>query len=166
VLPSVSGVVVPIARSYADELLGTAPQHAFAFLEAKDAAFFARRAYVSAPRNVSLMPVDGPILFYESRRTGGRGAVVAVGRIVDRTLQPKADLSVESQRRLVVDDVDAFSVTDDILVTSFDNLFALPKPVPLQYLKEIDAIGRANLISAVSIPSEKVTQILTRGWSS
>ncbi|RYE99259.1 MAG: hypothetical protein EOO77_35820 [Oxalobacteraceae bacterium] len=87
-----------------------------------------------------------------------------MGRIVDCTLQPKADLSVDSQRRLVVDDVDAFSATDDILVTSFDNLFALPAPVPLRYLKAIDAAGNANLISAVSLSSEKVTQILTQGW--
>ncbi|MBE1528966.1 ribosomal protein S18 acetylase RimI-like enzyme [Sphingopyxis sp. OAS728] len=162
--PGGNGVIVPIAKAYADELLGTAPQHAFAFMEAKDAAFLARRAYVSAPRNAPLMPMDGPILFYESSRTGGRGAVVAVGRVVDRTLQPKAELSADSQRRLVVDDVDAFSATDDILITSFDNLFALPVPVPLGYLKAIGAAGNANLISAVSLPSEKITQILTQGW--
>lgn len=162
--PGVDGVIVPIAKTFADELLGTAPQHAFAFVEAKDAAFLARRAYVSAPRNVPLMPVDGPILFYESSRTGGRGAVVAVGRIVDCVLQPKTDLSVDSQRRLVVDDVHAFSATDDILITSFDNLFALPAPVPLRYLKLIGAAGNANLISAVSLSSEKVTEILTQGW--
>jgi ribosomal protein S18 acetylase RimI-like enzyme len=164
VWPGGSGVIVPIAKTYADELLGTAPQHAFAFIEAKDAAFLARRAYVSTPRNVPLMPVDGPILFYESIRTGGRGAVVAVGRIVDRTLQPKTELSADSQRRLVVDDVDSFSATDDILVTSFDNLFALPAPVPLRYLKAIGAAGKANLISAVSLTSEKITQILAQGW--
>ena len=162
--PGRSGVIVPIAKAYADDLLGTAPQHAFAFVEAKDAAFLARRAYVSAPRNVPLMPVDGPILFYESSRTGGRGAVVAVGRIVDRTLQPKTELSTDSQRRLVVEDVDAFSATDDVLITNFDNLFTIPTPVPLRYLKAIGAAGNANLISAVSLPSEKITQILTQGW--
>jgi len=164
VWPGGSGVIVPIAKTYADELLGTAPQHAFAFIKSKDAAFLARRAYVSAPRNVPLMPVDGPILFYESSRTGGRGAVVAVARIVDRTLQPKTELSVDSQRRLVVEDVDAFSATDDVLVTSFDNLFTLPVPVPLRYLKAIGAAGNANLISAVSLSSEKITQVLTQGW--
>ncbi|WP_307117703.1 hypothetical protein [Sphingomonas kyeonggiensis] len=162
--PGASGVIVPIARVYADELLGTAPQHAFAFVEAKDAAFLARRAYASAPRNAQLMTVDAPILFYESSRTGGRGAVVAIARIVDRTLQPKAELSADDQRRLVVDDVDALSARDDILITTFDNLFALPMPVPLRYLKSIGAAGNANLISAVSLSSEKITQILTQGW--
>lgn len=162
--PGGNGVIVPIAKTYADELLGTAPQHVFTFMEAKDAAFLTRRAYVSTPRSAPLIPVDGPILFYESSRTGGRGAVVAVGRIVDRTLQPKAELTADSQRRLVVDDVDAFSATDDILITTFDNLFTLPAPVPLRYLKAIGAAGNANLISAVSLSSEKITQILTQGW--
>jgi len=164
VWPGLSGVIVPIAKAYADELLGTAPQHAFSFVKARDAAFLVRRAYVSSPRNVPLMHVDGPILFYESSRTGGRGGVVAVGRVVDCTLQPKTELSSDDQRRLVVDDINAFSVTDDILITSFDSLFALPKPVPLRYLKAIGAAGSANLISAVSLSSEKITQILTQGW--
>ena len=162
--PGLTGVMVPIAKAYADDLLGTARQHTFDFVEAKDASFFARRAYVSAPRNVPLMPVDGPILFYESSRTGGRAAVVAVGRIVDRTLQPKAEISFDSQRRLVVDDVESFSATDDILFTSFDNLFPLPAPVPLSYLRTIGATGKANLVTAVSLSSEKITQILTQGW--
>ena len=133
-------------------------------MEAKDAAFLTRRAYVSTPRNARLMPVDGPILFYESSRTGGRGAVVAVGRIVDCTLQPKLELPPSSQRRLVVDNVDDFSASDDILVTTFDNLFALPAPVSLSYLKKMDAVGNANLISAVSLSGEKITRILTQGW--
>jgi ribosomal protein S18 acetylase RimI-like enzyme len=164
VWPGGNGAIVPISKKYADDLLGTAPQRAFGFLEAKDAAFLARRVYVSAPRNAALLSVDGPILFYESRRTGGRGAVVAAGRVVDRTLQPKAELSSDSQRRLVVEDVDAISATDDILLTSFDNLFALPIPVPLRCLKAIGATGNANLRSAVSLSNEKITQILTQGW--
>jgi hypothetical protein len=89
--------------------------------------------------------------------------VVAVGRIVDRILQPTIGLSADSQRRLVVEDVDAFSSTENILVTSFDNVFALPVPVTLRYLKEIGAAGTANLISAVSLSGQKITQILTHG---
>ena len=162
--PGHDGVLVPIAKAYASELLGTDPQQNFAFMESKDAAFLARRAYVNAPRNAKIMPLDGPILFYESKRTGGRGAIVAVARIVDRTLLPKSELPADSQRRLVVDDVDAFSATDDVLVTSFDNVFPLPMPVPLSYLKTIGAAGNANLISAVSLSSEKITKILAQGW--
>ena len=89
---------------------------------------------------------------------------MAVARIVDRVLISKSELPNDGQRRLVVDDVDAFSATDDVLFTTFDNVFPLPVPVPLSYLKSIGATGRANLISAVSLPGEKITKILTQGW--
>jgi hypothetical protein len=70
----------------------------------------------------------------------------------------------DGQRRLVVDSVDSFSATDDILVTTFDNLMVLPHPVPLNKLKKLDAVGKANLVSAVSLSSEKIEAILTEGW--
>jgi ribosomal protein S18 acetylase RimI-like enzyme/predicted nucleic acid-binding protein len=166
VWPDRDGVVVPIARDYANALLGTNPQQTFDFVENKDAAFLTRRAYVNAPRSAKIMPLDAPILFYESKRSGGRGAVVAVARIVDRVLISKSELPNDGQRRLVVDDVDAFSATDDVLFTTFDNVFPLPVPVPLSYLKAIGATGSANLISAVSLSGEKITKILTQGWLS
>lgn len=164
VWPDRNGVVVPIAKNYANALLGTNPQQAFDFVENKDAAFLTRRAYVNAPRSAKIMPLDAPILFYESKRSGGRGAIVAVARIVDRVLISKSELPNDGQRRLVVDDVDAFSATDDVLFTTFDNVFPLPVPVPLSYLKSIGATGSANLISAVSLPGEKITKILSQGW--
>ncbi|MBP6379275.1 MAG: GNAT family N-acetyltransferase [Sphingorhabdus sp.] len=164
VWPDRDGVVVPIARDYANALLGTNPQQTFDFVENRDAAFLTRRAYVNAPRSAKIMPLEAPILFYESKRSGGRGAVVAVARIVDRVLISKSELPNDGQRRLVVDDVDAFSATDDVLFTTFDNVFPLPVPVPLSYLKAIGATGSANLISAVSLSGEKITKILTQGW--
>lgn len=77
VWPDRDGVVVPIARDYANALLGTNPQQTFDFVENRDAAFLTRRAYVNAPRSAKIMPLEAPILFYESKRSGGRGAVVA-----------------------------------------------------------------------------------------
>lgn len=164
VWPGQEGVLVPIGKAYADDLLGTNPQDSFEFMESKDAAFLTRRAYVSSPKNAKIMRPDRPILFYESKRTGGRGSIVAVGRIVDRILTAKGEMTRENKRRLVVDNVDDFSATEHVLCTTFDNVFVLPKPVPLGYLKSIGAHGNANLISAVSLPSEKIAQILTQGW--
>jgi hypothetical protein len=42
----------------------------------------------------------------------------------------------------------------------------LPFPVSLKELKKIGAAGNANLISAVSLSSDQITQILTLGWPS
>lgn len=164
--PGRDGVIVPISRAYADDLLGTSRQSNFAFIANRDAAFLSRRAYVNSPRAAKQMRPDSPVLFYESKRKGGgRGAVVAVARIVDSVVLRKSDVPKDGHRRLVVDSVDSFSASDDVLLTTFDNLFVLPQPVPFKKLKEIDAIGRANLISAVSLSSEKITSVLTQGWS-
>lgn len=164
--PGRDGVVVPITRAYADDLLGTSNQTRFAFVSSPDAAFLSRRAYVNSPRTAKVMRPDCPIFFYESKRKGnGRGAIVAVARIVDSVVVPKNEVPKDGRRRLVVDNVDAFSASEDVLLTTFDNLFVLPKPVPFNTLKEIDAIGRANLVTAVSLSSGQITKILSQGWS-
>ena len=164
--PERDGVIAPIECAYANDLLGTNLQSSFAFVANRDAAFLSRRAYVNSPRTAHIMRPDTPILFYESKRSGGRGAVVAVARVVDAVVTKKGDIPSDRQRRLVVDNVDDFSATEDVLVTTFDNLFAFPRPVPFMELKKIGAIGGANLVSAVSLPSEKITKILSQGWPS
>ena len=162
--PGRDGVIAPIECAFANDLLGTNLQSTFAFVANRDAAFLSRRAYVNSPRTAHIMRPETPILFYESKRSGGRGAVIAVARILDAVVTKKGDIPSDRQRRLVVDNIDDFSATDDVLVTTFDNLFALPSPVPFKELKKIDAIGGANLVSAVSLTSEKITKILTQGW--
>lgn len=157
------GVIVPIARSYAEDLLGTSDQ--FSLLESRDAAFLSRRAYVNSPRSASLMRPDMPIMFYESKRTGGRGAVVAVARIVDSVLIRKSEVPRDLSRRLVVDSVNEFSSSDDVLLTSFDNLLLLPRPCSLDHLKNINAVGVMNLQSATHLTSDNVGRILEFGWS-
>ncbi|MBY5601740.1 GNAT family N-acetyltransferase [Rhizobium leguminosarum] len=165
VWPGRSGVIVPITKRYADELLGTSRQTRLSFIESMDASFLTKRAYVNSPKSAKLMRPDMPIIFYESKRDRqGMGAVVAVARIVDAVISKKYDIPHEDSRRLVVKNVADFSSSEDVLLTTFDNLMQLPKPVPVKRLKELDAVGRANLISPVSLPSEKIAQILAEGW--
>lgn len=166
VWPGRDGVIVPITRAYADELLGTAVQPNLGFIANRDAAFGSLRGYVNAPRTAKQMRPGAPILFYESMRKGnGRGAVIAVARIVNSVLVAKSQLSPKTDKRLVIDSVEGFSVTDDVLLTTFDNLLAFPKPVRFAELKKLNAVGGANLVSAVSISNQQVTRILDQGWS-
>lgn len=165
VWPGRTGVIVPITKRYADELLGTSRQKRLSFIENMDASFLTKRAYVNSPRSAKLMHPDMPIIFYESKRDRqGIGAVIAVARIVDAVISKKRDLSLEDSRRLVVENVEDFSSSEDVLLTTFDNLMQLPKPVPVKRLRELEAVGRANLVSPVSLPSEKLAQILAEGW--
>ncbi|MDX8502866.1 hypothetical protein RFM99_31360 [Mesorhizobium sp. VK4C] len=166
VWPGRCGVIVPITRAYADELLGTAVQPNLAFVANRDAAFLSLRGYVNSPRSAKKMRAGAPIIFYESKGKGnGRGAAVAVARIVNSIVVSKSQLDPKSDRRLVIDKSDGFSATDDLLLTTFDNLMAFPSPVTFGTLKRFDAVGPANLISAVSLSSEQIDSILANGWS-
>lgn len=91
---------------------------------------------------------------------------MAVARIVNSVVVSKSQLDPSSDRRLVIDQVDDFSASDDVLLTTFDNLMAFPTPVSFDTLKSLDAIGRTNLVSAVSLTSEQIDSILTCGWPS
>ncbi|MBX4959524.1 GNAT family N-acetyltransferase [Rhizobium lentis] len=167
VWPGRDGVIVPITRAYADELLGTAVQPNLAFIANRDAAFLSLRGYVNSPRAAKKMRVGAPIIFYESKGKGrGRGAAVAVARIVNSIVVSKQQLDPKSDKRLVIDSANGFSKTEDVLLTTFDNLMAFPTPVAFDLLKHFDAVGATNLVSAVSLSSEKIDSILTFGWSS
>jgi ribosomal protein S18 acetylase RimI-like enzyme len=157
-------VIVPIQRAYADELLGTNLQTRLPFIANRDASFVSRRAYVNTPRARNVMRPGLPILFYESGKNGGRGAVIAAGRIVDSVLAPKARPSRDTMRRVVVDDLSDFSALDDVLMTTFDNLLLFPKPVRFATLKNLDAVGGRNLISATPVSHDKMVQIIAAGW--
>lgn len=157
-------VVVSIQKRYADELLGTSEQTPFSFMESRPAAFLSRRAYVSSPRNAPHMRAGRPILFYESERSGGRGAIVAVARIVDVLLQPKSAVSEDHLRRLVVDDVDEFSSSSDVIVTTFDNILTFPRPFARRDLANINAIGSSNLQAATPMTPENLNKVLDAAW--
>jgi ribosomal protein S18 acetylase RimI-like enzyme/predicted nucleic acid-binding protein len=165
--PGRDGVIVPIARAYADELLGTAVQPNLSFIANRDASFLSLRGYVNSPRTAKLMRAGSPIIFYESGRTGnGRQAAVAVARIANSVVISKSLLDAKDDSRLVVGNVDQFSKSDDVLLTTFDNLMRFPRPVPYEILKQLNAAGRASLVSAVSLSSEEIDAVLTCGWSS
>ncbi|MGB5950369.1 MAG: GNAT family N-acetyltransferase [Parvibaculum sp.] len=166
VWPGRDGVIVPITHTYADELLGTGVQSNLPFIVNRDAAFLSLRGYVNSPRTAGNMRVGAPIIFYESKGKGsGRGAAVAVARIVNSIVVPKSQLNPKSDKRLVIDTADGFSATDNVLLTTFDNLMVFPAPVAFDALKRFGAVGPTNLVSAVSLSSEKIDSILTCAWS-
>jgi ribosomal protein S18 acetylase RimI-like enzyme len=165
VWPGREGVLVPIRKPYADELLGTSSQANFSFIHNKDASFLSRRAYINSPRSAKAMRPGSPIIFYESKRDGhGRGAAVAIARIVSSIVVAKSLVDPKLDRRLVIDNADAFSGTDDVLLTAFEGLIPFARPVSLKKLKEFGSFGRANLVSAIPLSSDQMTSILDCGW--
>lgn len=162
--PGRDGVIVPIAKSFADDLLGTADQ--LYMFGRPNAAFVGLRTYFNSPRTAPMMRNGVPILFYESKRSGGRGAIVAGGRIVDATIVPKEQVSDELLRRAVVEDLDPLTTSSDVLATSFDSLIRFPNPVTLDTLRQLGAAGTSNLQTTTALPNAQLAAILDRGWSS
>jgi GNAT superfamily N-acetyltransferase len=161
--PGRDGVIVPIAKSFADDLLGTADQ--LYMFGRPNAAFVGLRTYFNSPRTAPMMRAGVPILFYESKRSGGRGAIVAGGRIVDATIVPKEQVSDELLRRAVVEDLDPLTTSSDVLATSFDSLIRFPNPVTLDTLRQLGAAGASNLQTTTALPNPQLAAILDRGWS-
>ena len=162
VWPGREGVIVPIMRNFADDLLGTSDQ--FLLFGSPEAAFVTRRTYFNSPRAATLMRPGVPMLFYESIRSGGRGAIVAAARIVDATVMAKEQVPEELLRRAVVEDLEPLSASTDVLATSFDNLLRFPAPVPLKRLRVLGATGSANLRTATALTSAQLSAILEQGW--
>ncbi|PDT90929.1 hypothetical protein CO669_08145 [Bradyrhizobium sp. Y36] len=162
--PGRDGVIVPIAKSFADDLLGTADQ--LYMFGRPNAAFVSLRTYFNSPRTAPLMRSGVPILFYESKRSGGRAAIVAAGRIVDATIVSKERVSDELLQRAVVEDLDPLTTSSDVLATSFDSLIRFPNPVTLDTLRQLGAEGSSNLQTTTPLPNAQLAAILDRGWSS
>ncbi len=162
VWPGRDGMIIPIAKAYADDLLGTGAQ--FPLFGSPEAAFVARRTYFNTPRAAALMRPGSPILFYESKRSRGQGAVLAAARIVDVTVVRKTQVSDELLRRAVVEDIEPLSASSDVLATTFDNLLRFPVPVTLDRLRDLGAVGPANLQTTTALQSTTLSTILDLGW--
>lgn len=161
--PGRLGVIQPIQKEFADELLGTSLQ--YSLLEQRDAAFLSRRAYVGTPRSANVMKSGKLIFFYESKKRNGRGGIVAVARIIDVLVTKKDRISDKLARELVVEGVEKFSQTKDVLHTSFDNLLVFPNLCSLGFLRDIGAEDGRNFVTATSITDTQVQKILKQGWS-
>lgn len=160
--PGRDGAIVPIAKNYADDLLGTGDQ--LPLFGSPEAAFVAKRTYFNSPRTVGLMRPGTPIVFYESKRSGGRGAIVAAARIVDATVVPKVQVSDGLLRRAVVEDLGPLSASAEILATSFDNLLRLRVPVSLEAMRQMGIDVASNFQTTTALPCAQLGQILEKGW--
>jgi predicted nucleic acid-binding protein/ribosomal protein S18 acetylase RimI-like enzyme len=160
-LPKRKAVIVPITRTFAADLLGTDLQ--YSFLEVPEAHFLSRRTYFNTTRATHSMIRGSAIAFYESSRGGGRGAIVAIGRIVDVTSIPVVNAPEALRRGAVVENLGTLTKSKRILATTFDNLVALGKPVTLKELRQIGCVTKANFVSATLISARHLTAIVDAG---
>ncbi len=163
-LPGRKVVVVPIQRSYADQLLSTAHQHSL--FPRPEASVLGEKLYISSPRTLSVLEAGAVILFYESIGTdGGRGAIVAAAQITRTAIREKKALDPGTTRRgvLTSGEVLSLSVTENTGLTFFDQLMRLENPISLTRLRALGCADGANFVTARQIDESAALSIIEEG---
>jgi predicted nucleic acid-binding protein len=164
-LPGRPAVLTPIQNKFADELLGSSPQASL--LPRSTASLFHDRHYLSGPRTLRHFKRGTIMLFYESTKSKGRAAVVAIGRVREAYLRPAELLDSDTLEHsvLTTHTLDRIGKSKMKTVTIFDNIFTLPCPVPLTTLKRIGCGSANHLITTRALTDAQVQQILTEAFA-
>lgn len=156
--------IVPIKKSFADDLLGTSNQRSL--LDQKEAALKRVRTYFCTPRAASVLKPGTAIAFYESGKDGGRSAAVALGRVVSSRIEFKDEFTIDVLKDGVLDEKMFSEIVKgkQVLSVSFDNIIRIPVPVPLERLRQIECADGSNLITARSISASNLEKLINDGW--
>ena len=156
-------VLAPIRASYANDLLGTAAQASL--LPKPQAAILHERTYFSSVRNERLLVKGTPVVFYESGKSNGRSAAVAVARVSRTVVVPKSQIAINLIDGGVVseEEIKALSSGIQIAATTVDNVMKLRQPVALKRLREFGCVDGSNLITSRLITSDQLQQIIIKG---
>ena len=162
-LPGRGGVLVPLQRRFSEHLLMQSPQASL--LPQARAQLLSQRHYLSGPATLKVFARGDLILFYESGKANGAGAVIAVARVL-RSYRRSEDALVAADLTPSVldkDRLDSIGRAKVKTVTAFDNLQRLPYPVPLTYLRELGCGDAHQLQTSRRLTSEQLQNILSRG---
>lgn len=165
-LPKRAAAIVPIQRSYAEQLFGTSAQ--MALLPGKEAILFSERVYLSSSRNLNTLSEGTILFFYESGGNRGRAAIFAAARSLGTTVVGKDHVPITILRRGVIEnnDLNELSVDEKIAVTRFDNVMLFPRDVSLPSLRTIGCVDGSNLVTARRITDEQTEAIVREAYTS
>lgn len=164
-LPGRPAVITPIQRAYAEPLLGHSMQGSL--LPSTKVSIFKDRHYISATRTLPHFKRGTLVLFYESKRGGGRCAIVAIARVRHAYLKQCEKLDSEDLEKSIFtsSNVSSVGASKTKTVTVFDNIFVLPRPVPLTTLRHIGCGSMNQLISTNPISATQLQLILQEAFS-
>lgn len=160
-LPGRPAVVFPITQRYAEDLFSGSAQPTF--LSGHEAALRSLRGYVGGTYNT--VPEGGLAAFYESGTGGGRKAVTAVARVTRKYLMAKESASHLLREKAVLDDeaVKSMGRGGQVVVTEFEDLILLKRPVPLARLRTLGCVDGANYVTSRPLSHEHLVEILKAG---
>lgn len=160
-LPGRDGVILPLKRGYADDLLATSDQ--LSLLGAHAASIRTSRVYYCKP-NKTIKP--GLVaVFYESSNGGGRGAAVAIAKISQvRKLSP-VQIAVETNSLGVLDhsELGRIGSTERKLTILCSNIAKFNNIVRYKKLVELGCDNRARFVTSTAIGYRALLGVISEG---
>lgn len=162
-LPGRGAVITPVQRDYSEHLLGHSPQKTL--LPQSRVTLFREKHYLSSQKTLKHFKHGELILFYESLKRHGLGAIVAIGRIKHAYLKLQGDLQSEDLDPSVINpaNIEAIGRSKTKTVTVFDNVMHFKNPVPIKTLKKIGCGSPINLLTTRPISDNQLQLILSEG---
>ena len=159
------GAIIPIRRSFADELLGETPTQR-SLLAPREAFLRVEKAYYRQPKHQKFLTVGCPVVFYVSGRAGGSSSAVGVGRVTSISTHHLDEIPIQFRRQGVLDEkelIDLSSKSGSVQVITFDNFKPFKQAISFSQLKKLNAVSGANLVTAQRLDRAALTRICETG---
>lgn len=163
-LPGRPAVITPVRRAFADHLLAHSPQKSL--LPHARAKLYKERHYFSGAATLKQFKRGNLILFYESAKNHGLGAIVAIARVQHAYLKSQHALDNADLDPSVLDSagLEAIGRSKTKTVTVFDNIIRLERRVPLSTLQRLGCGSPTNLLTTRAIDNTQLQGILEEGF--
>jgi len=165
--PEVSGVIVPIMKSYADDLFGI-KNIQFSLLDAPEAVLKRERVYFCTPSASKLLQPGKLVFFYESgSQKGGRKSLIAAARITQTNVVTVDDMEENLLKRGVIDHnmLAKISQSGKKTVMFFNNILPFKTLIPFARLNELGCDDGSKFVTAKPISAKQSQELLKQGLS-
>lgn len=164
-LPGRAAVITPVRRAFADHLLAHSPQQSL--LPQARAKLYTERHYLSGAATLKQFKRGNLILFYESEKDRGLGAIVAIARVQHAYLKSQEAMEHGDLDPSVLDSAGLEAIGRSAMktVTAFDNIICLDRPVPRSTLLRLGCGSPNHLLTTRAINTAQLQEILEEGFA-
>ena len=165
--PDISGVIVPIMKSYADDLFGM-KNIQLSLLDAPEAVLKRERVYFCTPAASKLLQSGKLVFFYESGgQKGGRKSIIAAARITQTNVVTVDDMGENLLKRGVIDQnmLAKVSLSGKRTVMFFNNILPFKTLISFARLGELGCDDGSKFVTAKSISAKQSQELLIQGLS-
>lgn len=164
-LPGRPAVITPVRSAFAEHLLAHSPQKSL--LPHARAQLYKERHYVSGAATLKQFKRGSLILFYESGKGGGIGAIVAIARVKHAYLKSQDAMQNADLDPSVLDAAALQAIGESLVktVTAFDNIVCLERPVARATLEKLGCGSPTQLLTTRAINETQLMGILQEGFA-